>query len=209
MSSAVPAATPADSTDVRQVLRSAVQLGVLQSLLVALFAFASRALDGTVETIVLGVLLVIGLAVTIVFPGLATRARSLESVAAAAGVGLAATGVFLVIDVAIFQPIGLYSNRWWQIGGGSNWWYHPVWWMVGTFVPWMGAWALANQAARSGEPSPGGLVVATLVLAGIIMALAAVAGFPGAAFGLGTFALAVLPALVLMVLVTGLGARRR
>ena len=42
----------------------------------------------------------------------------------------------------------------------------------------------------------------------LIMAGATVAKFPGAAFGLGTFGVAVLPALAIMVAVTSVGVRR-
>ena len=82
-------------------------------------------------------------------PGIWTRALTIEGIAGAAGIGLGAAFVFLLIDVVLLQNIGTYTNRWWQIGG-SNWWYHPIWWMVGTFLPWIGAWILANQAARNG-----------------------------------------------------------
>ena len=106
------------------------------------------------------------------------------------------------------QPLGVYTNRWLEIGGGSNWWYHPVWWMVGTYMPWLGAWVLANQTARAGAPNPVVLVAGTLLLAAVIMAAAAFVGFPGAGFGLGTFAVAVLPAQALLVVVTSMGARQ-
>ena len=79
-------------------------------------------------------------------------ARTIEGIAGAAGIGLGAAFVFLLLDVVLLQNIGTYTNRWWQIGG-SNWWYHPIWWMVGTFLPWFGAWILANQAARNGRIS--------------------------------------------------------
>jgi hypothetical protein len=208
MTSAVAADSSADHTELRHVLRAGVQLGVLQSALVGAYAFASRLLAGPLELVVLGAILVIGIAATITLPGIWTRARHIEGIAGAAGIGLAATVVFLVVDVAVFQPLGIYSNRWLEIGGGSNWWYHPVWWMVGTYLPWMGAWVLANQAAKSGAGNPVALVVGTLVVAAIVMAAATFVKFPGAAFGLGTFGVAVLPALAVMVLVTGLGNRR-
>ena len=85
-------------------------------------------------------------------PGIWTRARTIEGIAGAAGIGLGAAFVFLLVDVVLLQNIGTYTNRWWQIGG-SNWWYHPIWWMVGTFLPWLGAWILANQAERNGRIS--------------------------------------------------------
>ena len=112
------------------------------------------------------------------------------------------------MDVMLLQNIGTYSNRWQEIGGGSNWWYHPVWWMVGTFLPWLGAWILANQVDRKGRPNPmTGLVIA-FGLAVLVGALAVMLGFPGARWSLGTFAIAFLPALVLATIVSGIGSRR-
>jgi hypothetical protein len=174
---------------------------VLQSGLIAAFAVAQPRLTGLAELLFCGAVLVVGVAVTIALPGLWTRARSIEGIAGAAGIGLFATAVFLVIDVATLQPLGLYTNRWLEIGGGSNWWYHPVW--------WLGAWVLANQTARSGAPNPMALVAMTLVLAAVIMAGAAAAGFPGASFGLGTFGVSVLPAQAIVAIATGVGAGRR
>ena len=144
-----------DVTDVPSIVRGAVKLGLIESVVVLLFSLASRFLpSGPIETLVLAIILLAGLAAVILLPGLWTQPRTIEGIAGAAGIGLAATIVFLLIDVSILQNIGTYTNRWLEIGGGSNWWYHPVWWMVGTFLPWMGAWLLANQTARSGRPSP-------------------------------------------------------
>ena len=200
--------TAADHTELRHVLRSGTQLGVLQTALVAAFGLAQPRIDGMTELLVCGAILVVGIAATIALPGLWTRARSIEGIAGAAGIGLFATVVYLLIDVAVLQPLGVYTNRWLEIGGGSNWWYHPIWWMVGTYMPWLGAWVLANQTATSGAPNPAMLVVMTLVLSAVIMAVATVAKFPGASFGLGTFAVSVLPAQAVLVAITGLGGRR-
>lgn len=208
MTSAVQAAPATDHTELTHLLRSGVQLGVIQSVLIAAFGLIQVRVAGVIELVVCGAILVVGLAITMSLPGIWTRARSIEGIAGAAGIGLFATAVYLLIDVAVLQRIGLYTNRWLEIGGGSNWWYHPVWWMVGTFVPWMGAFVLANQAAKNGTANPPMLVIAALVLAAVVMAVATVAGFPGASFGLGTFAVSVLPALAILVAVTAMGARR-
>src|SRR4029450_8063917 len=128
-----------DHTELRHVLRGAAILGVLQAVLVFVFALVSRPLEGTPELIVRGVIVLIGLAATTLLPGSWTRPRTIEGIAGAAGIGLAATFVFLLIDTALLQHIGTYTNRWYEIGR-SNWWYHPVWWITGTFLPWMGAW---------------------------------------------------------------------
>jgi len=140
-------------------------------------------------------------------PGLWTRPRTIEGIAGAAGIGLGATGVFLLLDVMLLQNIGTYSDRWYQIGGGSNWWYHPVWWMVGTFLPWMGAWILANQTVRNGRPAVGAAFGIALVLSIVVAVLAVLFGFPGARWTLGTFAVAFLPGLALAAIVSGIGKR--
>lgn len=209
MTSAVGTAPAADYTELRHVLRSGARLGVAQSVIIALIGLASRQLSGSLELAALAILLVAGVAITITLPGMWTCARRIEGIAGAAGIGLFATVVFLIVDVAVFQPAGLYTNRWLEIGGGSNWWYHPVWWMVGTYMPWMGAWVLANQAARSGAPNPGALVVGTLVLAAVFMAVGVLLGVPGASWGVGTFGVSVLPAQAALTVITGLGARRQ
>ncbi len=197
-----------DLTSVPMIVQGAVKLGLLESIVVLLFALASRFLSGVLELIVCGIILIAGIAAVTMLPGLWTRARTIEGIAGAAGIGLAATGVFLLIDVTLLQNIGTYTNRWYQIGGGSNWWYHPVWWMVGTFLPWLGAWILANQTSRRGEPLPlvaFGMAAAAAVVLG---AVAVLAGFPGAHWGLATFGLAFLPGLVLATVLSAMGKRR-
>lgn len=196
-----------DVTALPHVLRRAVVLGVITAITVVALAFITRLTAGIVETVAGGIVLLAGLSAVTVLPGLWTRARTIEGIGGAAGVGLAATVVFLLIDVAILQPLGVYTNRWREVGGGSNWWYHPVWWMVGTFLPWMGAFAMANQAARRGA-SPIGVLFLGLVLTALLGALGVVIGVPYAGWNLGTFAVAFLPAIALTVLITGLGARR-
>ena len=176
--------------------------------MVLLFSLASRFLGGIAETIVCGIILVAGLAAVTMLPGLWTRAVTIEGIAGAAGIGLGATGVFLLLDILLLQNIGTYTNRWYEIGGGSNWWYHPVWWMVGTFLPWMGAWILANQRVKNGRPSVASGLVAAFLLTIVIAILAVLLGFPGARWSLGTFAVAFLPALALATAVSAIGKRR-
>jgi len=94
------------------------------------------------------------------------------------------------------------------VGGGSNWWYHPVWWMVGSFLPWMGAWILANQTVRRGRPSAISGFGIAVGLSVAMAVLAVVLGFPGARWTLGTFAVAFLPGVVLATVVSAVGARQ-
>ena len=196
-----------DVTAVPAIVAGAVKLGLIEAVLVLLFSLTSRFLSGVPETILCSLIVVVGVAAVSMLPGLWTRPRTIEGIAGAAGIGLGATGVFLLLDVMLLQNIGTYSNRWYQIGGGSNWWYHPVWWMVGTFIPWMGAWILANQTVRHGRPTVGAAFGTALVLAIVVAVLAVLFGFPGARWTLGTFAVAFLPGLALAAIVSGIGKR--
>jgi hypothetical protein len=208
MSSVAQPQAGVDQTDLPYIVRAAVKLGVLECVFVLAIGMVSKYLDGPIETGLLAVLLTMGILAVILLPGIWTRPRTIEGIAGAAGIGLAATLVFLVVDVALFQPIGLWTNRWREIGGGSNWWYHPVWWMVGTFMPWMGAWILANQQTKSGSVSAGAALGSALACAVALAVVAVVVHFPGAQWSLPTFGVAFLPGLALATLISGLGAKR-
>jgi hypothetical protein len=197
-----------DLTAVPFIVAGSVKLGLLESIAVLLFSLASRFLGGAAELIICGIILIAGLSAVTMLPGLWTRPRTIEGIAGAAGIGLGATAVYLLIDVSLLQNIGTYTNRWYEIGGGSNWWYHPVWWMVGTFIPWMGAWLLANQTLRKGRSSPAAGLITAFVLAAVVAIAAILLGFPGARWALGTFAVAFLPGLVLATIVSAIGRRR-
>jgi hypothetical protein len=208
MTSTAHAKREYDATDVPAIVLGSVKLGLLETVLVLLFSLASRFLDGVAETVVCGIIVLAGLAAVTMLPGLWTRARTIEGIAGAAGIGLGAAAVFLLLDVTLLQNIGTYSHRWYDIGGGSNWWYHPVWWMVGSFLPWMGAWILANNIEKEGRDAAVTGLITALVFT-VIMAIAAILlGFPGARWTLGTFAVAFLPGLVFATIVSAMGKRR-
>lgn len=197
-----------DVTDLPWVLRAGIKLGILEAVLVLLYSLVDRFLNGPIELILCLIILVAGLSAVVALPGTWTRALTIEGIAGAAGIGLMGTVAFLLLDVAILQPIGTYTNRWLEIGGGANWWYHPVWWMVGTFIPWFGAWILANQTAKSGQPSIGGQLGLIFGLTVLVMIAAVLLHFPGAHWGIGTFGVSFLPGLALALLVSLLGTRR-
>lgn len=208
MTSTVEAKGEYDATAVPSIVMGSIKLGLIEAVLVLLFSLASRFLGGVLETIVCAIILLIGLAAVTMLPGMWIRPRTIEGIAGAAGVGLGAAGVFLLVDVVLLQNIGTYTARWYDVGGGSNWWYHPVWWMVGTFLPWMGAWILANQTARRGGPSAVTGFGIAVVLSVVTAVLAVLLGFPGAHWTLATFAVAFLPGLVLATVVSAIGERR-
>ena len=197
-----------DVTALSYVLRNALILGVLTAVVVVAMSFITRFTAGVVETVVGGIVLLVGLAAMTVLPGIRTRARTIEGIAGAAGIGLASTVVFLLIDVALLQPLGLYTNRWRAVGGGSNWWYHPIWWMAGTFLAWMGALILANRAARGRSASAAGVMLPALLLAIACGAVAVLIGVPRANWSLSTFGIAFLPGLAIAAAASALGARR-
>jgi hypothetical protein len=207
MASTAEARQQYDATDVPAIVAASVKLGLLEAALVLLFSLASRFLGGVIETVVCAIIVVVGLAAVTLLPGLWTRAFTIEGIAGAAGIGLGAAVVFLLLDVILLQNIGTYSHRWRDIGGGSNWWYHPVWWMVGSFLPWMGAWILANQTARDGRPAVGMALLTAFVAAIVFAILAILLGFPGARWTLGTFAVAFLPGLVAATIGPAIGKR--
>lgn len=207
MSTAVRAESGTDLTDLPYVLRSAVTLGVITAVVVVAMSFITRFLGGAAEFGLGAVVLVAGLAAVTFLPGKWTNPRTIEGIAGAAGIGLAATVVFLVIDVAALQPTGIYTNRWREIGGGSNWWYHPVWWMVGTFLPWMGAQILASQARR-GAVSVGTGMATALALTVACWVAAVLVHFPGAGWNLGSFGVSFLPGVTLAAVLGAVGGRR-
>jgi hypothetical protein len=207
MASAAELQRDHDVTDVPSIVRGAVLLGLFEAVIVLLFSLVTRVLSGPVETVALVILLLVGLAPVTLLPGIWTRARTIEGIAGAAGIGLGASVVFLLVDVVLLQHIGTYTNRWWQIGG-SNWWYHPIWWMAGTFLPWLGAWILANQAERNGRIS-GPAAFGTAAGFAVVVAIAAILiGFPGAGWNVSTFGVAFLPGLALATALSALGTRR-
>ena len=209
MSAAIPARSEAGEYPLKQMLLCAVRLGLLEAAAMLLIGIGSRMLEGPAEAAVLGVLLVGALLAVSFLPGLWLGSRDFEGIARAAAVGLAATIVFLAVDVTLFQPFGLYTHRWRDVGGGSNWWYHPIWWMAGTYLPWLGAWLLASRTARSGSPSPTGAAVVVLALTAVCGIAANLVHFPGAGWNVATFGVAFLPGLALATAVTALGARRK
>jgi hypothetical protein len=198
-----------DLTDVPAIVRGAVKLGLLESVIVLLVSLASRLLmNGPLQTVLIGLVVLVGLAAVIMLPGLWTRPRTIEGIAGAAGIGLGAAIVFLLVDVTLLQNIGTYGHRWWDLGGGANWWYHPVWWMVGSFLPWMGAWILANQLAKGAPVSPLGAFALVVGCSVLLAVVAVLARFPGASWGVGTFGVAFLPGVALAAVISGLGAKR-
>ena len=96
----------------------------------------------------------------------------------------------MAIDIILLRPFKAYPWTWDAVGGGSTWWYLPVWWMLGTFLAWMGGVVTAGRAARGGDVSIPALALPVVVGAALIalvltlarlhiyLPVAAGAGFP-------------------------------
>lgn len=150
-----PAPAPAaplasDRSDFRTVTLGGAGIGLVTGVAVVLFLAVSRlvpdagGLRGAVEAlIVLGA----GVAAALL-PASWTAPRGAEGIAGAAAIGLVGTIVFSAIDIVVLRPFNAYPWTWDAIGGGSTWWYLPVWWMLGTFLAWMGGIVTADAAAR-------------------------------------------------------------
>lgn len=185
--SATAAPLASDRSDFRTVTLSGTKLGVTIGVAVVLFVAASRLLPetGGLRGVAEAAIVLVAGAAAAFLPGEWTAARSSEGIAGAAAVGLVGTVVFSAIDIVLLRPFKAYPWTWDAIGGGSSWWYLPVWWMLGTFFAWMGAIVTARGATR-GEATlvrralpavATGIVVAAVVrLAGVAVAPPVVAG---------------------------------
>jgi hypothetical protein len=168
------AATQPAATDWRVIVSGGVKLGVVTAIGVAVFALMSRAIDGTAEFVLQSVLVLLGAALASFLPPLFFRPRDVDTTAWAAMIGLLGSLTFTVIDTALFRPLHLYHWTWDAIGGGSGFWYIPVWWMGATFLAWLGSWVVANRGGDVGIASSIGLTVGMAIVVAAILTLVGV-----------------------------------
>ncbi|MGH7645789.1 MAG: hypothetical protein ACREMR_09400, partial [Gemmatimonadales bacterium] len=141
-----------DRSDFRTIMIAGTKVGAITGAAVIVYLLASRFLPAgpprrAVESLIV---LATGGAVSF-WPGRWTAARSAGGIAGAAAAGLWGTVVFMAIDIVLLRPFKAYPWTWDAVGGGSSWWYLPLWWMLGTFVAWMGGILTASRAARGHE----------------------------------------------------------
>lgn len=193
---ASPASVPVDRSDFRHVLVSGTKIGLTTAVAVALALAGSRLVAaGPARDAVITLIVLAGATAAGVLPGRWAAARSAEGVAGAAAIGLWGTVVFMAVDIVLFRPLKAYPWTWDAIGGGSTWWYLPIWWMLGTFLAWMGGLVAASRGetglVRAAAPVVGG----ALVIAGVASAVGCPVSFPvnaGAGFVVTLTALALL-----------------
>ena len=196
--SATATATASDRSDFRTVMVGGTQIGVLTAAAVVAFLMVSRQVAAGMPQRVLEALIVLATGTAVSFlPARLTEARHVEGIAGAAAIGLWGTVVFMAFDIVLLRPFQAYPWTWDAIGGGSTWWYLPIWWMLGTFLAWTGGIVSAARAAR-GETSLVRAATPALVGAVALVAVARLARLDlvlpaeaGAGFTIALAALAV------------------
>src|SRR5947207_1389235 len=144
----------ADRSEFRHILVSGTIVGAAIAAAVVVFLIVAWLLPAGVLTSILLMLIVLaGGALAAFLPASFATSRTVQGIASAAAIGLWGTIVFMAIDIILLRPFKAFPWTWDAVGGGSTWWYLPIWWMLGTFLAWMGAIVTAGRAARGGDPA--------------------------------------------------------
>ncbi len=157
-----------DRSDAGFIVGSGFKLGIVTVLGVVVFALVSRAFEGTAEMVFQSVMVLAGGVVFSFVPALWIRSRSMDGMAWAMLVALLGALFFTVIDTAVLRPLNLYHWTWDAIGGGSGFWYIPVWWMLSAYLSGLGAVLVKN--ASNGEQNAA--LPALLMRTGILTVIA-------------------------------------
>jgi len=161
-----------DRSDFRHILMSGTKVGLVTGVSVVAFVALSRLLpSGVAQTAFEALLVLLAGVLVSLLPGQWVGSRGTEGVAGAAAVGLWGTVVFMAFDIVLLRPFQAYPWTWDAIGGGSTWWYLPIWWMLGTFVAWMGGMLTAGRNARG--PASLGQIATPVVLGAVVLAVVA------------------------------------
>ncbi len=183
-STASPAPAAVDRSDFRTVMLSGTKVGLMTVVAVLVYSALFRAIPAGLAREVIETLVVLATATLVSFlPAQWVVARGTEGIAGAAAVGLWGTIVFMAIDIAALRPanhfVTIYPWTWDAVGGLSTWWYLPIWWMLGTFVAWMGGMLTAGRAARAGSNTTLlGLAVPVLAGSALIVVIGRIMGCP-------------------------------
>jgi hypothetical protein len=154
----------ADRSEFRHILLSGTIVGAVTAAAVVLFLLVSRILSaGMVTSLLLTIIVLAGGVAAAFLPAYFAASRTVQGVASAAAMGLWGTIVFMAIDIILLRPFHAFPWTWDAVGGGSTWWYLPIWWMLGTFVAWMAAIVTAGRAARGGDTSIRSLAIPAVV----------------------------------------------
>ena len=196
---AIPAGS--DRSDLRTIMLGGTKLGLVTAVAVVAFLAVSRQVTGAAPRSILEALIVLaaGSAVSLL-PAQWTVARHADGIAGAAAMGLWGTVIFMAFDIIVLRPLKAYPWTWDAIGGGSTWWYLPIWWMLGTFVAWMGGILTASRATRDEATLPRvalPVIVGAVVLVAVVRLAGLAVPLPVSAGAGLTITLAVLAAVAL------------
>jgi hypothetical protein len=152
------------------IVGNGAKLGVITTLGVVVFALLSRSLEGTAEMVVQSTLILVGGIVVSFLPALWIRSRSMDGMAWAMLVALLGGLFFTVIDTAALRPLELYHWTWDAIGGGSGFWYIPVWWLLSAYLAGLGALLVKNNSDGEQNATLAKLLPRTGVLTVVVFA---------------------------------------
>src|SRR5260370_37468783 len=145
-------ATTVDRSEFRHILFGGTIVGLVTSAAVIVFLVLSRLLPAGIIMSLLGALIVLAGGISAAFlPAFFATSRTTQGIASAAAIGLWGTIVFMAVDIIVLRPLHAYPWTWDAVAGGSTWWYLPIWWMLGTFLAWVGGIVTAARARRGGE----------------------------------------------------------
>jgi len=158
------AVTTDPRNDVRTIVWGGVRLGLATAAGVTVFTLLSRAISGSIETILQTAMVLVGGAVASFWPASMVRPRDVDTIGWTSLLAVVGAVVFTIVDIVILRPVHLYHWTWDAIGGGSGFWYIPIWWMAATFLAGVGATAYAYRP-RSGVVAPARLAGETVAIA--------------------------------------------
>src|SRR5216117_3322812 len=187
-------ATTVDRSEFRHILFSGTIVGLVTAAAVIAFLVVSRLLPAGIVAALLDTLIVLVAGVSAAFlPAFFATSRTTQGIASAAAIGLWGTIVFMAVYIVVLRPLHAFPWTWDAVAGGSTWWYLPIWWMLGTFLAWMGGivTAATGEATLARRALPA--VAGTIIVAAIGRLAAIPVAFPvitGAAFTLVLAALA-------------------
>ena len=162
-------ATTVDRSEFRHILFSGTVVGLVTAAAVIAFLVVSRLLPAGIVPALLGTLIVLVAGVSAAFlPAFFATSRTTQGIASAAAIGLWGTIVFMAVDIVVLRPLHAFPWTWDAVAGGSTWWYLPIWWMLGTFLAWMGGIVTAARARRGAEISIRALALPVVVGAAAI-----------------------------------------
>ena len=161
-----------DRSEFRHILFSGTIVGLITAAAVIVFLVLSRLLPAGIVMSLLGALVVLAGGISAAFlPAFFATSRGVQGIASAAAIGLWGTIVFMAVDIIVLRPLHAFPWTWDAVAGGSTWWYLPIWWMLGTFLAWMGGIVTAVRARRGGEVSIPALALPVVVGAAAVALL--------------------------------------